>query len=106
MYDDPPNLSDGKVAIWALVPSRAIAQSHSGVATSVPDHMGGEFIFVYYMQPNSPRLQIFVNELLEYLKDSGWYDRNAGYWFEGQLPQSNQRRWNILDNVLGWDDDG
>jgi hypothetical protein len=74
MYQDPPDFSDTQAALWSLVPARAIARSHDGIAVAVPDHMGNDFIFVYYMSQNSPRLRIIVNEVLIYLKATGWYD--------------------------------
>lgn len=105
MFAEPPDLPEDTVDLWALVPARAIAQSHEGIAVSVPENMGEEFIFTYYMPPNSLRLRIFTNRLLEYLKDFGWFDEQSAYWFEGQLPANHQRRWSVIDNVIGWGDD-
>ncbi len=101
-YDDPPKLTETDVALWSVVPARALAQSHDGFAASVPDHIGDDFIFVYYMSPDSPRMQIVVNNLLQLLIDTGWYDWQAARWFDGIPPPSHQRRWSIIDNVLRW----
>ena len=45
----------------------------------------------------------FVNTWLKIKQDEGFMDNIYDYWILGKNPGERQRRWSVLQDVVGWE---
>ncbi len=103
-YDELPNHPDIDAAIWTLEQAEAWAERQTGYTAVVPDNVGSTFLIAYVMPENAGELTQFLNYWMRLQQASGFHDRMVSHWIDGKPDVSQQTRWNIMDNVLGWGD--
>ena len=104
-YDELPNHPEIGAAIWTLEQAKAWTAHRNDYTAVVPDNVGSPFLIAYLMPANASELTQFLNYWMRLQRASGFHDRMVHHWIDGKPDVSQQTRWNILDNVLGWGDE-
>lgn len=101
-YGTPPDFSTVDAAVWTLDQAAAFARSHPGITAVVPQGLSNPFLLTYLMPPGSEVMVHFVNYWLELRRADGMREREVSYWILGRPRVAATPRWNIVRNVLHW----
>ncbi|MEM7121881.1 MAG: cation:dicarboxylase symporter family transporter [Pseudomonadota bacterium] len=104
-YDELPKHPEIGAAIWTLEQAKAWTAHRNDYTAVVPDNVGSPFLIAYLLPANSSELTQFLNYWMRLQRASGFHDRMVHHWIEGKPDVSQESRWNILDDVLGWGDE-
>jgi hypothetical protein len=101
-YRTLPDFTKVDAAIWTLEQSAALARSHPGITTVVPQNLSNPFLLSYLMPRGSEVMMHFVNYWQELRRADGMRAREVDYWLLGRPRATPAPRWSVVRDVLHW----
>ncbi len=79
---------------------------HPAYSVVIPEDAQVTVCVGYPMPLNARRLENVMSRWIHLKQSDGTIDTLYAHWIEGKTAETNERRWNVLDDVLGWSDVG
>lgn len=108
--DSARDFFEGAMELDALVMSAQAGSAwtllHPGFDVVIPTNTRLKVSIGYPMCLDALRLENVISRWLDLKRNDGTIDRLYRHWIEGRSAGDSGPRWNILDDVLGFADDG